>query len=282
MKKHLFALSLSLCMAFGLGSTAFGQTAVEKDNQKNGTPQAPNYDFETWDNGAKPWGWNSSTTAELGNAPSEIHLRQSVAASPETRPSSKGQTSAKITNTNSDWLRYNSALPWDGYTVKENQTMGTLTNGALYYWYFKDPNRYACIYTETSDNTKKWAFNGRPDSVVFWVKKGPNGGRQANFTLYLHRDEMFANYNNGSYKLKKKLNSSFGSIAKPTFENTTVIGSASCKITNTDWQRISLPINYASNETPAYLLVSFTAGNNFREVVEGDELYVDDMLLIYK
>lgn len=148
-----------------------------------------------------------------------------------------------------------------------------MTTGTLYYYDDKG-NSQSCIYTYTGENSKSWAFTGRPDSVVFWVKKGLNGGRPADFTMYLHNDAKLEDRNpNGTAGDNGKV---IGKV------DATVIGSASCKITNTDWQRISLPIAYASDETPAYLLASFTAGNNFREVVEGDELYVDDMLFIYK
>ncbi|MDE7103386.1 MAG: hypothetical protein K2O46_03945, partial [Bacteroidales bacterium] len=142
--------------------------------------------------------------------------------------------------------------------------MGSLTTGVPYYANENLQNEKSCLYTNTGDGSKSWAFTGRPDSVVFWVKKGVNGGRPADFTMYLHDNAKLEDRNpNGT-------------------ASGTVIGSASCKITNTDWQRISLPIEYVSDATPAYLLASFTAGNNFREVVEGDELYVDDMMFIYK
>ncbi|MDE6111879.1 MAG: hypothetical protein K2G46_00505, partial [Bacteroidales bacterium] len=138
-----------------------------------------------------------------------------------------------------------------------------LTTGVFYIKENSLKDNATCVYTNAGQGNESWSLTGRPDSVVFWVKKGANGGRPADFTMYLH--------NNAKLEDRNPNGTSVG----------TVIGSAHCKITNTDWQRISLPIEYAGNETPAYLLASFTAGNNFREVVEGDELYVDDMLLIY-
>ena len=253
MKKHLFALSLSLCMAFGLGSTAFGQEVTEK----NGTPQAPNYDFEAWDN-PEPWGWNSSSSFEAGNVPSSEERNQSVWSSNDTRPGSKGQYSARLQVTLSKWKNLSH------WFSKISALMGSLTTGVPYYANENLQNEKSCLYTNTGDGSKRWEFTGRPDSVVFWVKKGLNGGRPADFTMYLHDNAKLEDRNpNGT-------------------ASGTVIGSASCKITNTDWQRISLPIEYASDATPVYLLASFTAGNNFREVVEGDELYVDDMMFIYK
>ncbi|MBD5387836.1 hypothetical protein HDR68_00330, partial [bacterium] len=147
--------------------------------------------------------------------------------------------------------------------------MGTLTTGTLYYYNARGgsptskEHEKSCIYTNTGDGSKRWEFTGRPDSVVFWTKKGINERRPADFTMYLH--------NNAKLEDRNPKGTSVG----------TVIGSASCKITNTDWKRISLPIAYQSQDNPAYLLMSFTAGNNFREVVEGDELWVDDVLFIY-
>lgn len=251
MKKHLHALSLFLGLASGLFSAVSGQVT-----EKNGTPQAPNYDFEIWDD-PEPWGWNSSSCFEAYNKTS-FDRKQSVWTSNDIRPGSKGLTSAKIQVTPSSWKAYKfpSIKSW-------TEVMGTLTTGTLYYHFSKSETK-SCIYTHTGEESKRWAFSGRPDSVVFWVKKGVNGGRPADFTMYLHNNKKLEDRNpNGT---------AVG----------TVIGSAACKITNTDWQRISLPIAYASNDTPSFLLVSFTAGNNFREVVEGDELYVDDMLFIYQ
>lgn len=274
MKKHLFALSLSLCMAFGVGSTAFGQVT-----EKNGTPQAPNYDFEVWDDihhdaentllygkrpaidwpQGEPYAWNTSACFEASNSATLLTFPQSAWPSSDIRPRSKGKKSTYIKVVTAGWQHYK-AGKWS--PVQTSEVMGSLTTGALYYDDDKT-NTKSCIYTHTGKRSKRWEFTGRPDSVVFWVKKGANGGRPADFTMYLH--------NNAKLEDRNPNGTSVG----------TVIGSASCKITNTDWQRISLPIAYASNETPAYLLASFTAGNNFREVVEGDELYVDDMMFIY-
>ncbi|MDE5703854.1 MAG: hypothetical protein K2H70_03410, partial [Bacteroidales bacterium] len=239
-------------MAFGILTTATGQVT-----EKNGTPQAPNYDFENWDD-PEPWGWNSSSSLEgHTKLPADkLTLSQSVWRSTDKRPGSRGASSARIAVTSSTHKR---PLVFTRSTV-----MGTITTGTLWFKDFNPGNDKSCLYTNTGDGSKRWAFTGRPDSVVFWVKKGLNGGRPADFTMYLH--------NNAKLEDRNPNGTAVG----------TVIGSASCKITNTDWQRISLPIQYTGDETPAYLLASFTAGNNFREVVEGDELYVDDMLFIYK
>lgn len=264
MKKHLYALSLSFCLAFGLGLTATGQaqTAV---TEKNGTPQAPNYDFEVWDNEAKPWGWNSSTTLVISDIlPADrTTLTQSIFQSSDKRPNSKGATSAQIRVTISKHDRPG-ILGFYKPIFERSTAVGALSTGILWLKNFDPGKSESCLYTNTDKGAESWAFTGRPDSVVFWVKKGENGGRPADFTLYLHNNAKLEDRNPNGTAVGK------------------VIGSAACKITNTDWQRISLPIQYASDETPAYLLCSFTAGNNFREVVEGDELYVDDMLLIYK
>lgn len=263
MKKHLYALSLSFCLAFGLGLTATGQaqTAV---TEKNGTPQAPNYDFEVWDNEAKPWGWNSSTTLVISDIlPADrTTLTQSIFQSSDKRPNSKGATSAQIRVTISKHDRPG-ILGFYKPIFERSTAVGALSTGILWLKNFDPGKSESCLYTNTDKGADSWAFSGRPDSVVFWVKKGLNGGRPADFTLYLHNNAKLEDRNPNGTAVGK------------------VIGSAACKITNTDWQRISLPIQYASDETPAYLLVSFTAGNNFREVVEGDELYVDDMLLVY-
>ncbi|MEG1498585.1 MAG: InlB B-repeat-containing protein [Bacteroidales bacterium] len=225
---------------------------------KNGTPQAPNYDLETWEN-PEPWGWNSSSCFEAGNSPSKIHQNQSIWKSTLKRPGSKGSFSAQIKVTQSDWFHYK--FPF-GTTSKE--LMGSLTTGTLYYYDSKG-NDKSCIYTHTGEVSKKWAFNARPDSIVFWAKSERNGDRNSDMSCYLHNDTKLEDRNpNGTAE---------GSV----------IGQANAKISykGGQWQRISRPIQYTTAENPTYLLLSFTAGNNFRETNLDDILYIDDILFIY-
>lgn len=225
----------------------------------NGYPQAPNYDFEVWDNDARPWAWSSSSNFEAGHAASRINRRQSVWKSTNLRPGAQGAYSAYIKVTQSSWYHYQ--VPF-GTTSYED--MGTLTTGVLYY-YDSKTNSKSCIYTNTGDGSKHWAFTGRPDSVVFWAKLGSNGGRNGDMCLYLHDNSKFEDRGNG------------------ITATGTVIGSANVKIryNGGQWVRYSVPIHYTSSANPAYLLLSFTAGNSFREVVNGDEMWVDDILLVY-
>lgn len=244
MKKIFRILSvLALCVP-GISFTA-SQAQV---NTLYNTPQAPNFDFEVWDN-PEPWGWNSSSSFEAAGSPSR---NQSVWSSEDIRPGSNGKYSVRIKVTESKF----------GFGICKVM-MGSLTTGVMYYL-ASATNNSSCIYTNTGDGSKRWAFTGRPDSIVFWAKSGANGGRNSDMTLYLHNNAKLEDRNpNGTAK-------------------GTVIGSANLKMpAGGQWVRYSAPIRYESDETPAYLLLSFTAGNNFREVVEGDELFIDDVLLVY-
>ena len=225
--------------------------------EKNGTPQAPNFDFEVWDKDYKLWGWNSSTEAEFDNSPSSENRHQSLWKSNDKRPGSKGNTSAYIKVTQSDWYHYK--FP---FGTRSYEQMGTITTGVPYY-YDDKRNGATCMYTNTGTDSKRWSFNGRPDSIVFWAKAGLNGGRNSDMTLYLHNNA----------KLEDR--------AYPNTAKGTVIGKANVKISGNTWKRYSAPIVYERGDNPSYLLLSFTAGNNFREVVEGDELWVDDVMMIY-
>ena len=252
MTKQFHALSLCLALALGLGTSAMAQVT-----QKNGTPQAPNFDFEVWDNDAKLWGWNSSTEAEFGNSPSRENRKQSLWKSNDKRPGSKGNLSAYIKVTQSDWYHYK--FPF-GTTSRE--WMGTITTGVPYY-YDDKWNEATCMYTNTGADSKRWSFNAHPDSIVFWAKAGLNGGRNSDMTLYLHNNAKLEDRANG--------NTAVG----------TVIGKANVKISGNTWKRYSAPIVYDRTENPSYLLLTFTAGNSFREVEANDELWVDDVLLVY-
>ena len=70
--------------------------------EKNACPQPPNYDFEVWDN-PEPWGWNSSSCFEAGNAASQYERQQSVWSSTDVRPGSKGTYSGQIRVTESSF-----------------------------------------------------------------------------------------------------------------------------------------------------------------------------------
>lgn len=254
MKRLIFIL---LSLVLSIGCNVLG-TAEAQVTTKNNTPQAPNYDFEVWED-PEPWGWNSSSCFEAGHSPSREVRNQSIWKSTEKRPGSKGSFSAKIQVTQSQWYHYTFPI---GKT--EYEMMGSLSTGTLYYYDTKT-NESSCIYTNTSEGSKRWAFNGRPDSVVVWVKSEANGGKPSDITCYLHNDSKLEDLN-------------------PNGTNAgTVIGSANAKVSynNGQWQRVSIPINYSRSENPNYLLLSFTAGNNFRSVAQNDVLYVDDLMFVY-
>ncbi|MCM1168939.1 MAG: hypothetical protein NC324_03280 [Bacteroides sp.] len=271
MKKTLKLLPVLILCA--LANLFFVSRVQAQVTTKYNTPQAPNFDFEVWDD-PEPWGWNSSSCYEVGNNPSREKRNQSVWSSNEVRPGSPGVYSVYIKVTQSSWYRFKVPFGTTSY-----EQMGTLTTGTLYYYNSKD-NANSFIYTNIGNGSKRWEFTGHPDSVVFWAKWS-RSERPADMTLYLHRNEYFADCNPNGVK---KSNSSIPTaIISPSMQSTTPIGSANQKITrgNGGWVRYSVPIAYESDETPAYLLLSFTAGNNFREVVEGDELWVDDVEFIY-
>lgn len=223
--------------------------------EKNGFPQPPNYDFEVWDSDVRPWAWSSSSNFEAYQATGGTNRNQSIWKSSDKRPGSAGSSSVQIQVTESDWLNW---------FTRRRVDMGTLTTGTLYYRESKE-HENSCIYTNTGDGSKSWPFTGRPDSIVFWAKLGENGGRNGNMTLYLHDNSDLEDRGSG------------------TTANGTVIGSANVKIqyNGGQWTRYSAPVQYASTSAPAYLLLSFTAGNSFREVVNGDQMWVDDVLLVY-
>lgn len=251
-KRILVSLGFLIAL-FSISSVAYAQVQT-----KNNTAQAPNYDFETWDN-PEPWGWNSSSCFDFPSFESvfasSVKRNQTVWAYAGGRPGTKGAQCAKVQVTKSTWF----------YWGNHSEVFGTLTTGTIYINGDSKTDGESCIYTKTDDGSKNWPFSGRPDSIVFWAKMDYNGGRNADMTLYLHSNGQLEDRNpNGT-------------------ANATVIGSANVKMTYNggQWVRYSVPISYASEESPAYLLLSFTAGNNFREVVENDVLYVDDVMLIY-
>lgn len=253
MKKKFSFFTCILSGLFCISTFSFAQQTT-----LNNTPQAPNFDFEVWDN-PEPWGWNSSSCFEAANAASSFDFVQSVWKSSDVRPGSTGRSSAKIAVTKSSWFHFG-LWPWE----RASAEMGTLTTGTLYYHNNKSDGK-SCIYTNTGDGSKRWSFTGRPDSIVFWAKLPADNGRVGNMTLYLHdNSELEDRTPNGT-------------------SGGTVIGSATAQINYNggQWVRYSVPLTYQSQANPSYMLLSFTAGKNFREVVEGDQLFIDDVMLIY-
>lgn len=227
-------------------------------------PQIPNGDFETWtyDGANLPNNWNSYQTAD-GSWAGTAYAKKNrqVERSTSTRPGSTGRYSCRI------WAR--SIL---GIIAQGNLTTGRMHAGSTS---AKDNKNYN--YTDRGGSTSNsgvtnpcyMAFTGKPDSLVAWVKfvQGNTSSKYpyALVNAHIHSDfDFIVGYQNVS-------SSSY------------IVASCEKKISSEGgkWQRISMPFEYGSNTNPKYILINFATNSVPGEGHKDDELYVDDVELIY-
>lgn len=254
MKKIFFAfLFLSVCIA-----------AYSQDK-----PQIPNGDFETWtfDGGSLPNNWNSFQTADGSLAGTAYKASDpQIARSTDTRPGSTGDYSCMI------WAREIKVL------FVKVVAQGNLTSGRIHADAMsatgKDNYNYSDTGSYTTDsrgikNPCAMEFHGMPDSLVAWVKFVPadidKEHPYAMLNAYIHDDfdfiEGYAKESPSSHIV--------------AYTETAI---SSC---GGEWQRISLPFEYLSNRDPQYILINIATNTYPGGGSEGDELYIDDIEMIY-
>jgi hypothetical protein len=109
----------------------------------------------------------------------------------------------------------------------------------------------------------------RPDSLVFWVKHTPETGDQSKVEVILHDNTHVVNTNNSGQLPHDGTTSHWVGKARadiiPTYSN---------------WERITVPFNYFNSNSPAYILVTCSAGDS-TQAVAGTDMWLDDFELIY-
>lgn len=227
--------------------------------------QLENPGFEEWDGNSptgEPTGWNSYPSANCtiplgigcGTAKQRRHER-----STDVRPGSTGHYSCKIYSTGA---------------------LGVIANGAL----TSGQMQLASINTSSSDNGNRTLqnnnefnhrLNAKPDSIVFWAKVvNASEASQACCHLYIHdnydlQDPLAGNQS--GYKAHI-----IGMVPSYNFSNN-----------GSTWQRHSTPIIYndgdicQSTNSPEFILITFSTNYIAMAGSAGDELYIDDIELIY-
>ena len=214
--------------------------------------QLTNSGFENWESvsgGFEPVSWNSFLTASgslNGNAANQIE------ESSDVRPGSSGTSSCKI------WSRSIFTIIANGNVTTGRINMGSFTPSGA------DNYNYSDI--DATDGDFSEAMTDTPDSLVFWVKFIPNGhSDNARVKATIHDDY--------EYRDPEDMAASSHIVA------TAVLNYPS---TSNQWVRKSVPFDYSGPaSTPAYMLITFTTNENAGQGAGDDQVFIDDVELIY-
>lgn len=207
--------------------------------------QIPNSNFEQWENVGsnteEPNEWNGIKT---GQGSLISFAPKTVQRSTVVRPGTSGQYSAR--------LYTGSALG--------NNLQGILTTGRVNVVSTSE----AYIYTNTTNAAFNATMTDWPDSLVFWSRF--DSGTGSDFALM--RAVIHDNYN---YQDPPDAASSSHVVGELLFE---------IPHSGTNWVRYAIPFDYSGpGTTPAFILIS--AASNTGSANSNDQLYLDDMELIY-
>lgn len=242
MNKFLFILLLFF---------TFGMKAQNSDYI-----QIPNSDFERWNNiGTKneePDSWHSFKTS---TGPFHYLLMQQVECHNTTRPGSKGKYSARI---------FSKSIV--GIKANGNITNGRLNAGSMFPA-GKSNNNYTLRDSEFC--TK---INRIPDSLTVWIcLRTEKIGSHGRIMSYVHGDADFVCFTGGWEPYEMICAQVEYEFPRNASKDEMI------------WKRISLPFKHypeLCNE-PRYILTSFTTNKYPGDGDAGDEMFVDDLHLIY-
>lgn len=213
--------------------------------------QIGNSDFEQWENVGsnteEPINWNGIKTSSGGNgnlAPKSI---QRVT---QARPGSTGTYCARV---------YSSAVL--GIVANGNMTCGRVNAGSTS---ASSPQNYN--YSDITNTLYSEALNAYPDSIVFWAKyNNASTNSLARMSSTIH----------GAYNYRDPADAG----SQPYVVATAVLNFPR---TNGAWVRFSVPFTYSGPWTaPSFILTTFTSNNTPGGGASGDEVFVDDVQLIY-
>lgn len=247
MKRNRLFLLISFCLS---NLICFSQYGTQFENRG----------FETWanfgsgSNTNEPVHWHSGMSASGSYSG---FLSQQIEPSSVVRPGSSGTKSVKI------WPR--SVL---GITANGNLTNGRMNAGSMSATGSGNYN-----YTQRSEAPFNTPINIVPDSLTVWVCFRSSGSDQeGDARAAIHGDADFKFISNGTMDPADKL----VAIASTYFTRTAVAGG------DYNWRRLSIPFNQNGPcNDPRYILFTITTNKTPGQGSTSDDLYVDDILLIY-
>ena len=216
--------------------------------------QIGNYTFEEWDSNGEPKNWNGFKTAG-GSYANMVSGEGKVGSNSDVRPGTAGKTSARV---------YSTSVV--GVVANGNMTTGQIIAGAMSAANTDNHNE-----SKIGDSNFSQVLTARPDSFTVWLKYVPMSGSSST--------AGFSNYIHGNHS----------GFTDPLTGNSSkyIVASANVSKLTTDrgWKRFSIPFDYATytanGESPAYIMTTFNTNSTPGGGDAGEELYVDDILLIY-
>ena len=215
--------------------------------------QIGNSDFEQWENVGsnteEPINWNGIKTSSGGNgglAPKSI---QRVT---QARPGSTGTYCARV---------YSGSVI--GIVANGNMTLGQVNAGST-----TASNPANHNISRTANTNFSEALNAYPDSIVFWAKyNNASTNSLARMSSTIH----------GAYDYRDP---STSDVNAPLYVVATAI--LNFPRTNGNWVRFSVPFTYSGPWTsPSFILTTFTSNNTPGGGAASDEVFIDDVQLIY-
>lgn len=247
MRKINLILTVFLCLS---GIVSFAQYGTQFDNRG----------FENWANYGsssdtyEPVHWHSGKSA---SGTFSGFLSQQIDASTTVRPGSSGTKSVKL------W-----PVSVLGVTANGNMTNGRINAGSMSATGTGNYN-----YTQRSDERFNTPINSVPDSLAIWVCfRSESASQKARVSAYIHGDADFKSIADGSLDPADKL----VATAERSFTRTSTAGGSFT------WRRLSIPfVHNGPCNDPRYILLCVTTNEVPGQGGTNDDMYIDDVLLIY-
>ena len=240
-------LLLFACLSYMLGLAQYGT-------------QFENRGFESWanfgsnNNTNEPIHWHSTKSA---SGTFSGFLSQQIEPSSVVRPGSSGTKSVRM------W-----PVSVMGVTANGNLTNGRMNAGSMSATGSGNYN-----YTQRSDERFNTPIRSLPDSLTVWVCfRSASSDQEAEARAAIHGDADFKFVSNGTVDPANQL----VATARKRFTRTATSGG------NYTWKRLSIPfVKDGPCNDPRYILFTITTNKTPGEGGTSDDLFVDDILLVY-
>ena len=225
--------------------------------------QVPNSNFETFGESKEPNRWHSFQSV-TGTFASSAQTDAAISSN-QTRPGSTGKSCVLIKSREIDFFFF---------SVIAN---GTLTTGRLNAGSSSPSNAKNNSFLDLANKDKDGngdpfytELSGRPDSLSLWVKF--KQGKPSADHPYATAKAVITD--GTYYQLPEEKGKTYKKMAEAI--NNEIAD------TKGEWKRLSIPFNYVNNSiAPKAILVTLSTNADAGKGSGSDELYVDDLELVY-